>query len=86
MRPGGEPCLFYNEPVSLGRFLIILGLVLVGAGALVTLGGKFSFFGLGRLPGDIVWRRKNFVFYFPVATSILLSVLLTLLFWVFRKR
>jgi hypothetical protein len=70
--------------MGFGRLLIILGLVLFVAGVLITLGGRF--FGLGRLPGDIVVRRNNFTFYFPVVTSILLSVILTLVMWLFNRR
>jgi len=49
-------------------------------------GERLRFLGLGRLPGDFVFRGKNVGFYFPLATSILLSVLLTFLFWVLRRR
>lgn len=70
--------------MRLGRTLIILGLVLVVCGVLVTLGGKLPF-RLGRLPGDIVYRGKNAVFYFPWVTSLLLSALLSLLLWLFRR-
>ena len=64
--------------------LIVIGILFVIAGLVVTIGGRF--FGLGRLPGDIVVRRPNFTFYFPVATSILLSVLLTLIMWLVNRR
>ena len=72
--------------MNLGRWIVTLGLILVAVGLLVTAGEKLSFFRLGRLPGDIVYRGKNSVFYFPLATSVLLSVLLTLVFWLFRRR
>ena len=65
----------------MGRFLILIGLLIVGAGVLVTLG-----FPLGRLPGDFTVRRGNFSFYFPLATSILVSVLLTLIMMFFNRR
>ena len=71
--------------MDIGRTLIILGLVLVVAGVVVTMGDKWPM-GIGRLPGDIVIRGKNSVFYFPLATSILLSVLLTLGMWLFNRR
>jgi len=58
----------------------VLGLVLVGAGILITWGVP-----LGRLPGDVSFKRGNVGFYFPLATSILISVLLTLLFAVLRR-
>ena len=69
----------------MGRTLIVLGLVLVAAGLVVTFGDKLPI-RIGRLPGDIVIRGKNSVFYFPLATSILLSVLLTLVMWLFNRR
>ncbi|MBI3698784.1 MAG: DUF2905 domain-containing protein [Acidobacteria bacterium] len=72
--------------VTLGRWIVSLGLILVGVGLVVMAAEKFSFFRLGRLPGDIVYRGKHTVFYFPLATSLLLSVLLTLLFSLFRRR
>ena len=64
------------------KTLIILGTVLVLAGLLWPWLSKI---GLGRLPGDIVIRQDNFQFYLPVTTSILISLLLSLLFWWFRK-
>lgn len=66
-----------------GKTLIILGGVLVVVGALLTFGGKLPW--LGRLPGDIVIERDNFTFYFPIATSIVISVILSLLFMFFRR-
>jgi len=69
--------------MGLGRMLIIAGVVLLVAGLIVTVGGRF--FGLGRLPGDIVVRRNNFTFYFPLVTCILLSLLLTVVTWLFRR-
>ncbi len=69
---------------SLGRMLLLIGVALVLLGGLLLLVGKVPF--LGRLPGDIVIERKNFTFYFPLATSILLSIVLTLLFSLFGRR
>lgn len=69
---------------SFGRMLIIMGLILVGLGLLFVIGGRFG--GIGRLPGDILVRRGPVTFYFPLATSILLSILLTvLLSFLFRR-
>ena len=68
---------------SLGKILLVFGLVLAGMGLLLLLFDKTGW--VGRLPGDILIRRKNFTFYFPLATSILISIVLTLLFWLFRK-
>ncbi len=73
-----------DEMQHLGRLLVIFGGVIVVAGVLMMLSGKLPW--LGRLPGDIVLHRKNFTFYFPLATSILISLLLTLLFWILGKR
>jgi hypothetical protein len=72
------------EPLSsLGRALIFLGVGLVALGLALTFVGPVPF--LGRLPGDIVYRKGNFTLYLPLATSILLSLFLTLLFWLFRR-
>ena len=69
---------------GLGRTFMIFGAILFVIGLIVTVGGKFLPF--GRLPGDIVVRRPNFTFYFPVVTSILLSILLTVILWFFQRR
>ena len=68
-------------PFQLGKLLVITGVLLVVLGLLVMAGAKFSFFGLGRLPGDVAYRGKNVSVYFPVVTCILLSVVLTLVLW-----
>jgi hypothetical protein len=68
-----------------GRTLIVVGLVLVVAGILITVGDRLPF-RLGRLPGDIVYRGRNSTFYFPIATSILLSVLFSVVMWFFNRR
>jgi len=67
-----------------GRMLIVLGLVLVVAGLLLTYGGRLPL-RLGRLPGDIAYHGRNSSFYFPITTCILLSILLTLVMWLFRR-
>lgn len=64
------------------RLLIIIGIGLLMAGLLWPLIIKL---GLGRLPGDIAIRKDNFAFYFPITTSIIISLLLTLVFWLLRK-
>lgn len=71
--------------MGFGRTLIILGIVLLAIGLIVSLGERLPI-RLGRLPGDIVIRGKNSLFYFPLATSILLSVVLSLVMWLFRRR
>ena len=64
------------------RWLIILGIVLLLLGLLWPLLAKL---GLGRLPGDIVVEREGFRFYFPLMTSVIVSLVLSLLFWLFRR-
>ena len=64
----------------MGKALLIIGLVISGIGVLIMLGVPF-----GRLPGDFSVKRGNFAFYFPLTTSIILSILLTLLFALFRR-
>jgi len=68
----------------IGKFLIIFGMIIIVIGSVLLFWGKIPF--AGRLPGDIMVQKKNFTFYFPLATSIVLSLLLTLLFWVFGKK
>lgn len=67
----------------LGKLLILLGVFIILIGLLVLIGEKIPW--IGRLPGDIIIRKKNFTFYFPIVTSILISIILTLLFMLFRK-
>lgn len=71
------------ELSGLGKILIVVGIVLLGLGVLLAFGGKLL--PLGRLPGDIVIKRGNFTFFFPVVTSILLSIVLSLIFALFRR-
>jgi hypothetical protein len=68
---------------DLGKMLLLAGAILLVIGALLTWAGKIPW--LGRLPGDIYVERENFRFYFPFATSIVLSVFLTLLLWILRR-
>jgi hypothetical protein len=68
---------------ELGKFLVVAGLILAGVGALLWSGLGRGW--LGRLPGDIHYSKGNFSFYFPVVTCVLVSVLLTLILWLFRK-
>jgi len=69
---------------DLGRALIVVGVVIALLGALLTIGGRLPW--LGRLPGDITIRRGNFTVYVPLATSLLLSVALTVIFWFIGRR
>ena len=68
---------------DLGRSLIILGLLLVGIGLFLSYGGKFNF--LGRLPGDFRVEKENFSFFFPLGTCLLISLLFSLLLWLFKR-
>lgn len=70
--------------MGFGRILITLGLLLVAAGLLFTFADRLPI-KLGRLPGDIHYQGKNTSFYFPLTTCILLSVLFSLVMWIFRK-
>ena len=67
----------------LGKLLILLGVFIILVGLFLLIGEKIPW--LGRLPGDIIIRKKNFTFYFPIVTSILISIILTLFFMLFRK-
>jgi hypothetical protein len=64
-----------------GKLLVFAGVVLIIIGTLMILGSRFSFFGLGRLPGDFAYKGKNVSVYFPLVSCLILSVVLTLLFW-----
>ena len=67
---------------DLGRLLIVAGVLMLVVGIVLTAAGRV---GIGRLPGDFIYRRGNFTLYFPLMTSILLSIILSLIFWLFRK-
>jgi hypothetical protein len=70
----------------LGKFLVIAGFALIGLGIILLFSDKIPF--LGKLPGDIVVKKRNFTFYFPIAISILLSIVLSIVFYLlghFRK-
>jgi hypothetical protein len=67
--------------MPIGKMLTVLGAVLVGVGLLLTFFDKIPF--LGKLPGDIHIKRENFQVYFPIASSVVLSLLLTIILWIF---
>lgn len=69
---------------GIGKLLIIAGIVLALIGGLIMLSGRLPW--IGRLPGDIVIQKKNFSFYFPIATSILLSIVISLILWFIGRR
>lgn len=72
--------------VHIGKVLIFLGLALILAGAIVLVSAHFKIPFLGKLPGDICIRRDNFTFYFPLATSLLISLILSLVFYFISRR
>jgi len=69
---------------GMGRVLIVIGLVVAGVGLVMVFAGKIPF--LGKLPGDFLFRGKNFSFYFPLTTSVLISVILTLILWFIHRK
>jgi hypothetical protein len=69
---------------DLGKSLVVIGLLIAVVGVVFLLAGRVPW--LGRLPGDIYIQRGNWSFYFPIVTSLVVSVLLTLLFWLFGRR
>jgi DUF2905 family protein len=70
---------------GIGRLLVVAGVVLAAVGVLVLVAERFGV-RVGRLPGDVAIERGNFRFYFPLATSILASVVLTLVLWLLGRR
>jgi hypothetical protein len=73
-----------NDLSGIGKLLMIGGIVLLGLGAMLWLGGKIP--GIGRLPGDITIKRGDFTFYFPLATCVLLSIILSVIMAWLRRR
>lgn len=69
---------------QIGKSLMLIGISVLALGVLLWLGGKVP--GIGKLPGDILIRRGNFTFYFPLATCILLSIILSIILALFRRR
>ncbi len=67
-----------------GKILIFIGLLLAILGVIFTFGNKLPF--VGRLPGDIAIERKNYSFYFPVATCIVISIVMSFILWLFSKK
>ena len=68
---------------ELGKFLVVVGLLIAAVGAVIWSGLGANW--LGKLPGDIRYSRGNFSFYFPIVTCLLLSLVLTLILWLFKK-
>jgi hydrogenase-4 membrane subunit HyfE len=67
-----------------GKFLIVLGVIVIALGALLLISGKIPW--IGRLPGDILIQKKNYTIYVPLATSIIISLIITFIFWLIGKR
>jgi hypothetical protein len=68
---------------DMGKWLILLGLLIAAAGVILTFAGKLPW--LGRLPGDIYIKHENFSFYFPLATCLIISAVVSLILWLIRK-
>ena len=73
-----------GEWSALGKVLIYLGIIMIVVGGLFMLGGKIPF--IGRLPGDIAIQKKNFSFYFPITTSIIISSILSFIMWLLSRK
>ena len=71
---------------ELGKLLIVIGLLTALAGVVLVLWGKLPLAWFGHLPGDIAFKGKNFSFYFPLATSLLISIVLSLIFWLINHK
>ena len=71
---------------TIGRYLIIFGAAIIVIGALLALAGRFPGLKIGRLPGDIYVERDGWRFYFPLMTSILLSIILSFILWLFSRK
>lgn len=69
---------------EIGKLLVLVGFLIIIIGILLTFAGKIPF--IGKLPGDIVIERKNFTLYLPIGTSILLSIILSLILYLFHRR
>ncbi len=79
---GGDPGV--SDFSNIGKLLIIIGLLLAGIGVALLFSGKIPW--LGKLPGDFLFQGKNSSFYFPLTTSILISVVLSLVMWFINRR
>ncbi|MGH7313470.1 MAG: DUF2905 domain-containing protein [Candidatus Rokuibacteriota bacterium] len=69
---------------DIGKLLIVFGLLIAGMGVILLLAGRVPW--IGRLPGDIYIQRGNWTFYFPLATALIMSVILTLIVWLLGRR
>ncbi len=69
---------------EIGKSLIFMGIVIIIVGTILLFSDRLPF-NLGKLPGDISYKKENFSFYFPITTSILISIILSLLFYLFNR-
>ncbi len=73
-----------GELSAFGKVLILFGIIMIVVGGLFLFGSKIPF--IGRLPGDIAIQKKNFSFYFPITTSIIISIILSLIMWFLGRK
>jgi hypothetical protein len=73
-----------NDFFGFGKLLLIFGLIIAGIGLIMMFAGKIPW--IGRLPGDIFYKGKSFTFYFPLTTSIVISVIMTLILWFINRK
>jgi len=73
-----------NDFSQFGKIFLIIGLVIAGVGLLMMIGGKIPW--IGKLPGDLFYKGEKFTFYFPLTTSIIVSVVLTFILWLLNKK
>lgn len=73
-----------GELGAFGKILIFFGIIMIVVGVVLLIGNKIPF--LGKLPGDIAVQKKNFGFYFPITTCIVISIIISLIMWLFGKR
>ncbi|MEK6558681.1 MAG: DUF2905 domain-containing protein [Planctomycetota bacterium] len=67
-----------------GKILVVFGIIMIVVGGLFMFGSKIPF--IGRLPGDITIQKKNFSFYFPITTSIIISIILSIIMWLLGRK
>jgi hypothetical protein len=75
-----------DGPGTIGKYLITIGILIVVVGVLLIIAGRFPGLRIGRLPGDIYIERDGWRFYFPLMTSIIISIILSLILWFFTRK
>lgn len=73
-------------PSEIGKVLLVIGIVVAILGLALMLAGKFHLPWMGRLPGDFFFQGKNFSFHFPLATSLLVSIVLSVILWIITRK